>query len=45
MKNFLKGKNMWGYIAGTQLKPVKENNKKFTEELDVWDVNNSKTIT
>ena len=40
MKNFLKGKKMRGYIIGTLHKPMKENNYKYVEQLDVWKVRN-----
>ena len=43
MRNFLKGKKMWGYISGTYVVP------KNTEEgdaalIDAWEVNNAKII-
>ena len=31
MKNFLKGKNIWGYIIDTLCKPMNENNEKYIE--------------
>jgi hypothetical protein len=44
MRNFLKGKKMWGYVSGTYVIP------KNTEEgdavlIDTWEVNNAKIIT
>ncbi|XP_073130006.1 uncharacterized protein [Henckelia pumila] len=45
MKNFLKGKKMWGYVAGTKNKPEDQKDGKFEEQLDAWEVNNSKIIT
>ncbi|XP_057773729.1 uncharacterized protein LOC130993022 [Salvia miltiorrhiza] len=45
MKNFLRGKKLWGYVSGTHCKPIEENNAKYVEELDSWEVCNSKIIT
>ncbi|GKD11336.1 gag-pol polyprotein [Tanacetum coccineum] len=46
MKNFLRGKSMWGYVSGTKVKPVNgllvDN---YAGLLDTWEVNNSKVIT
>jgi len=44
MRNFLKGKKLWGYVSGTYVIP------KNTEEGDVtlintWEANNAKIIT
>jgi hypothetical protein len=44
MRNFLKGKEMWGYVSGTYVIP------KNTEEgdvvlIDTWGANNAKIIT
>ncbi|KAI3769398.1 hypothetical protein L6452_00500 [Arctium lappa] len=39
LKNFLKGKKMWGYVSGTIVKP------KEATDLDSWEVDNSKIIT
>jgi hypothetical protein len=44
MRNFLKGKKMWGYVSGTYVIP---NN---TEEgdavlIETWEANNAKIIT
>jgi hypothetical protein len=43
MRNFLKGKKMWGYVSGTYMIP------KNTEEgdvvlIDIWEANNAKII-
>ncbi|KAK0601903.1 hypothetical protein LWI29_028637 [Acer saccharum] len=45
MKNFLKGKKMWGYITGTLVKPKNEKAEDYVNLLDVWEANNSKIIT
>ena len=45
MKSFLKGKKMWGYIIDTLHKPMNENDEKYAEQLDVWEVSNSKITT
>ena len=44
MRNFLKGKKMWGYVSGTYMIP------KNIEEgdvvlIDTWEANNAKIIT
>jgi len=44
MRNFLKGKKMWGYVSGTYVVP------KNTEEgdnvsINTWEANNAKIIT
>jgi hypothetical protein len=44
MRNFLKGKKMWGYVSRTYVIP------KNTEEgvvvlIDTWEANNTKIIT
>ncbi|KAH6815736.1 hypothetical protein C2S51_020556 [Perilla frutescens var. frutescens] len=36
---------MWGYVCGTHSKPIEAHNEKFVEQIDVWEVNNSKIIT
>ena len=41
MKNFLKGKQMWGYISGVIVAPEAAN----VELMEKWDTNNSKIIT
>lgn len=41
MKNFLKGKQMWGYISGVIVAPEAAN----VESMEKWDTNNSKIIT
>ena len=45
MKSFLKGKKMRGYIIDTLHKPRNENDEKYAEQLDVWEVSNSKITT
>jgi hypothetical protein len=46
MKNFLMGKDMWGYIDGTSVKPMdRKDADKYTEALKTWNKNNSKVIT
>ena len=45
MKNFLKGKKMWGYINGDLKKPKNEKAENYANLLDVWEANNSKIIT
>lgn len=45
MKNFLRGKKLWGYVSGTHCKPIETNNEKYEEQLDSWEVCNSKIIT
>lgn len=46
MRNFLKDKKLWCYISGNQKKPVDgEKKKDFGDELETWEVNNSKIIT
>eukprot|EP00257_Ricinus_communis_P026563 XP_025013977.1 uncharacterized protein LOC112535577 [Ricinus communis] len=40
MKNFLKGKQKWGYISGAFIKPQDD-----MALLDKWEVDNSKIIT
>ena len=35
MKNFLKGKKMWGYINGDLAKPKSEKAKNYADLLDV----------
>ena len=39
LKNFLKGKKLWGYISGTSVKPT------GAKEIESWEVENSKIIT
>lgn len=45
MKNFLKGKRMWGYVGGTFVVPQDEKNAKSTQKMETWEVNNSKITT
>ena len=35
MKNFLKGKKLWGYIIDTLHKLMNKNNEKYVEQLNV----------
>lgn len=44
MRNFLKGKKMWGYVSGTFVKPV-QTNEDYQNLLDIWEANNAKIIT
>ncbi|KAK0598489.1 hypothetical protein LWI29_035151 [Acer saccharum] len=45
MKNFLKGKKMWGYVSGISGKPDDKKAENYVDLLDVWEANNSKIIT
>ncbi|KAI3822076.1 hypothetical protein L1987_09657 [Smallanthus sonchifolius] len=46
MKNFLRGKNMWGYVTGTKGKPTdKFKAAEYALALDTWETDNSKVIT
>ena len=45
MKNFLRGKNMWGYVTGTKAKPSVPQTENFDLLLDGWETDNSKVIT
>jgi hypothetical protein len=44
MRNFLKGKKMWGYVSGTYVIPknIKEGDVVL---IDTWEANNAKIIT
>ena len=44
MRNYLKGKKMWGYVSGTYVVP-KNNEEKYAELIDTWEGNNAKIIT
>ncbi|XP_022866162.1 uncharacterized protein LOC111385969 [Olea europaea var. sylvestris] len=44
MRNFLKGKKMWGFISGISVKP-ENTNEGYTALIDAWESNNSKIIT
>ena len=44
MKNFLKRKKMWGYVNGDLKKPKNEKAEDYTDLLDVWEANNSKSL-
>ncbi|KAK4478679.1 hypothetical protein RD792_014172 [Penstemon davidsonii] len=45
MKNFLKGKKMWGYVTGIEVKPTTNYGADYAKLLDIWETNNSKVIT
>ncbi|XP_073309961.1 uncharacterized protein [Primulina huaijiensis] len=45
MKNFLRGKSMWGYVTGVRDKPTDQMNPDYAVSLDVWEADNLKTIT
>ena len=36
---------MWGYIIATLRKLINDNDEKYAEQLDDWEVSNSKIIT
>jgi hypothetical protein len=44
MKNFCKGKKIWGYVSRTLMKP-KKTDEGYTALIDVWEANNAKIIT
>jgi len=44
MKNFLKGKKLWGYVSGIVSKPTNDK-VEYEKLLDTWEVDNSKIIT
>jgi len=44
MKNFLKGKKMWGYVSGVYVVP-KNIEEGDTALIDAWEANNAKIIT
>jgi hypothetical protein len=44
MRNFFKGKKMWGYVSGTYVVP-KNTEKGDTTSIDAWEANNAKIIT
>ena len=44
MRNFLKGKKLWGYVSGTCVKP-KITNENYGAKLDTWEAKNAKIIT
>jgi hypothetical protein len=44
MKNFLKGKKMWGYISGTYVAP-KNTEERDVALIDAREANNAKIIT
>ena len=44
MRNFLKGKKLWGYAIGTSVKP-KSIDKDYVVDIDTWEENNEKIVT
>jgi hypothetical protein len=44
MKNFLKGKMMWGYVSETYVIP-RSTDKGYVALIDAWKANNAKIIT
>jgi len=44
IRNFLKGKKMWGYISGTSMIP-RNIDKSYTALIYTWEANNAKIIT
>ena len=45
MKNFLRGKTMWGIVTGDKKKPTDEKAANYETLLDSWETDNSKIIT
>jgi hypothetical protein len=44
MRNFLKGKKMWGYVSGTYVIP-KNTEERVVVLIDTWEANNTKIIS
>ena len=44
MRNFLKGKKIWGYVSGTYVIP-KNTEERDVVLIDTWEANNAKIIT
>jgi hypothetical protein len=44
IKNFFKGKKMWGYVSGTYMIP-KNTKERDAILIDIWEANNTKIIT
>jgi hypothetical protein len=44
MRNFFKGKKMWGYVSGTYVIPM-NTDEGYAALIDVWEVNNAKIVT
>ena len=44
MRNFLKGKKMWGYVSGISVKP-RNIDKGYVAIIDAQEANNAKIIT
>ena len=45
MRNFLKGKSMWGYVSGTITAPDPSKEDSSSTTIETWEVANSKIIT
>ena len=45
MRNFLKGKQMWGYVNGVLRKPIYDKDENYVTTLDSWEANNLKILT
>lgn len=45
MKNFLRGKNVWGIVTGTKGRPTDDKAANYATLLDSWETDNSKIIT
>lgn len=45
MRNFLKMKQMWGYVSGVLRKPTNDKDEKYIDMLDSWEANNLKILT
>ena len=41
MRNFHKGKKLWGYVTRTCVKP-KSIDKEYVVDIDTWEANNAK---
>ena len=44
MRNFLKGKWMWGYVSGVLSKPINDRDEKYIDMLESREANNSKIL-
>ena len=44
IRNFLKGKKLWGYVVGACVKP-KSIDHDYVADIDTWEANNEKIIT
>ena len=45
MRQFLRGKSMWGYVIGVRVKPTNEKATDYANLVDVWETENTKIIT